>query len=112
MINTVLLNKRTASTTELHSPVICGITFTLVSEVSAELSKGPRVVSSRFRTGEYCLPKTELLKTEFMSSLKVVSSRFENLEYCLPQTEMLRIEDVSSLEVVSSLTLINLNFVF
>jgi hypothetical protein len=44
---------------------------------------------------EYCLPKTELLKTEVVSSLEI-------LGYSLPQTEILRIEYVSSLEVVST----------
>ena len=67
------------------SLLICGITVTLASEQSTELSKGPDVVSSRFRTVEYCLRKTELLKTEVASSHEVVSSRFKNLEYCLPQ---------------------------
>ena len=52
--------EQTASTVELHSPVICAITVTLASEQSTELSKGPEVVSSRFQTVEYCLPKTEL----------------------------------------------------
>ena len=86
VINTT---KQTASTTELHSPVICGITVTLVSEQSTELSKGPEVVSSRFRTVEFCLPKKELLKAEVVPSSEVVSSRFTILEYGLPQTEIL-----------------------
>ena len=86
VINTI---KQTASTTELHSLVIRGITITLVSEQSTELSKGPEVVSSRFRTVEYCLPKTKKKKkTEVVSSLEVVSSRFKILEYCLPQTKL------------------------
>jgi hypothetical protein len=82
--------------------VICGISVTLVSELSTELSKRPEDVSSRFQNVEYCLPKTELQKTEVVSSLEVVSSSFKTVEYCLPQTEILIIEVVSSLEVVSS----------
>ena len=92
--------KHTASIIELHSPVIYGISSTLVSEQTTELSPGPEVVSSRFQTMEYCLPKTELLKTKVMLSLEVVSSRFKTMVYCLPQTELLRIEIVSSLKVV------------
>jgi hypothetical protein len=65
VINTI---EQTSSTTKLHSPVICDIKVTLVSEQSTELSKGHEVVSSRFRTVEYCLPKTELLKTEVVPS--------------------------------------------
>jgi hypothetical protein len=51
---------------------------------------------------EYRLQKTELLKTEVVSSLKIVSSRLKILEYCLPQIEILGIEDVSSKEIESS----------
>ena len=85
--STIVINttEQTASTTELHSPVISGIAVTLVSEQSTELSKGPKVVSSRFRTVEYCLPKPELLKTKAFSSHEAVSSRLQNLECCLPQ---------------------------
>ena len=74
--STIVTNttKQTASTDELHSSVICGITITLVSDKSTELSKGRKVVSSRFQTVEYCLPKTKILKTEDVSSTKVVSS--------------------------------------
>ena len=46
VVNTI---EQTASTFELHSSVIRGIIVTLVSEQSTELSKGPEVVSSRFR---------------------------------------------------------------
>ncbi len=53
-----------------------------------ELSTGPEVVSSRFQTVEYCLPKAELLKTGFVPSPEVVSSHFKILEYCLPQTKL------------------------
>ena len=51
--------EQTASTVELHLPVIFAITVTLASEQSTEFSKGPEVVSSRFQIVEYCLPKTE-----------------------------------------------------
>ena len=86
----------------MYSHVICAITITLVSEQSTELSKGLEEESSRFRTVEYCLPKSELLETENVSSHEVVSSRFTILEYFFPRTEILKIEVVSSLEVVSS----------
>ena len=66
VINTT---EQIASTTELHSPVIRGITITLVSEQYTELSTGPEVVSSRFRTMKYYLPKPELQKkNEVVSS--------------------------------------------
>ena len=79
------------------------MTTTLVSEQSTKLSKGHEVVSSRFQIAEYCLiPKTELAKTEDMSSLEVVSSRYKAVQYCLPQAKILRIEAMSSLEVLSS----------
>jgi len=81
-------NNQTASTNEPHSHVIRGITVTLVSEQSTDLSKGHEVVSSSFRIVEYCLPKTELLKTEVVSSPEVISYRFKIVTYCLPQTEL------------------------
>ena len=74
------ITEQTAFTTELHSPVIRSITHTMVSEPSTEMSNGLEVVSSRFRTMEYCLPKNELLKTEAVPSLEVVTSRFQILE--------------------------------
>jgi len=49
---------------------------TLVLEQSTKLSQGPKVVSSRFLNVAYCLPTTELLKTEVVPSLEVVSSHF------------------------------------
>ena len=60
--STIVINttEKIASTTELRSPVIRDITVTLVSEQSTELSKGPKVVSSRFQIVEYCLTNTEL----------------------------------------------------
>ena len=61
----------------------------MVSKQSIELSKEPEVVSSRFRTVEYCLPKSELLKNEDVPSSEVVSFRFKIMEYCLPQAEIL-----------------------
>ncbi len=72
--------EQTASTTKLHSPLIRGIVATFVSEQSTDLSKVPKVVSSRFQTVKYCLPKIELMKTEVMSSLEVVSSRIKTVE--------------------------------
>ncbi len=83
LINTT---DQTASTIELQH--LLSVTVTLASEQSIELSKGHEVVSYRFRTLEYCLPKTEAV-----SSSEVVSSRFRAVEYCLPKTE-----DVSSPE--------------
>ena len=80
--------EQTASTTELYSPVICRITITFVSEQSTELSKGCEVVSARFQTVEYCLPKNKLSKTEDVSSREVVSSRSKILEYYLPRIEI------------------------
>ena len=59
VINTT---EQIASTTELHSPVIRGITVTLVSEQFIELSKGPEVVSSRFQNCKIPSSKTELLE--------------------------------------------------
>ena len=102
--NTIVINttEQTTSTIELHSPLICGIKTTLVSDQYTELSKGPEFISSHFQTAEYCRPKVEVLKTETVSLLEIVSSRFKTMECCLPQTEILRIEDVSSLEVVFS----------
>jgi hypothetical protein len=87
---TIVINsiEQTASTTELHSPVIRGIIVTLVSEQSTKLSKGHEALASRFLTLEYCLPKTELQKTEVVPSPEVVSSLFKILEYCLPQVEL------------------------
>jgi hypothetical protein len=64
----------------MHSPIICAITVTLVSEQSTELSKGLEAVFSQFRAVEYRLPKTELPETEDVSSLEVVSSRIKSLE--------------------------------
>jgi hypothetical protein len=89
--STIVINttEQTASTTELRSRVICGIIVTLVPKQSTELAKGLEVVSSRFRTLEYCLPKTELPKTEVVSSHEVVSSRSKILEYGLPRAEIL-----------------------
>ena len=46
----------------------------MVSEQSTVLSKGPKVVSSRFQTVEYYLPDLELLKIEAVSSKEAVSS--------------------------------------
>ena len=66
------------------------MTTTLLSEQSTESPKEHEVVSSRFQTIEYCLPKTELLKIEAMPSPEVISSRFETVEYFLPQTEILK----------------------
>ena len=43
------------------SRVIYGIIITLVSEQFIDLSKRPEVVSSRFQTVEYCLPKLNYL---------------------------------------------------
>ena len=71
--NVINTTEQTASTIELHSPVICGITTTLVSEQSTKLYKGLEVVSSCFRTVEYRLPKTELLGIEAVSSKEVIS---------------------------------------
>ena len=48
-------SKQTASTIELHSLVIRGITVTLVLEKSTEISKGREVVSSHFQIVEYYL---------------------------------------------------------
>jgi len=67
---------KTATTTELHSPLIRGIIVSLVSEHSTEMAIGLEVLSSRFRTLEYCLSKPGLQKTEVVSSPEVVSSRF------------------------------------
>ena len=60
--STIVINiiEQTAYTTEMHSPIICGITITLVSEQTTEPSKGHEVVSSRFRIVEYFLPQIEL----------------------------------------------------
>ena len=58
----------------MHLHVTYGITVTMVSEQTTELSKRPEVVSSRFRTMEYCLPKTELMEVEVVPLPKVVSS--------------------------------------
>ena len=54
--------------------VIYDTTVAFVSEQSTKLSVGLEVVSSRILTVEYCLPKTELLKTGVVSSLEVVFS--------------------------------------
>ena len=78
LINTT---QQTTPTTKMHSLVICGIPTALVSERSTELSKGAEVVSSRFQAVKYCLiQKTELVKTEVVSSLEIVSSRFKIVE--------------------------------
>ena len=87
-IKVIITIEETASTTGLHSIVIRGITITLVTEQSTESSKRLKGVSSRFRTVEYWLPKTELLKTEVVSSHEVVFSRLKILECCLQQIEL------------------------
>ena len=75
--STIAMNttKQTASTVELHSSVIRGITISLFSEHFTELTKGVEVGSSRFQNVEYCLPKTEILKYEVVSSTEVVSPK-------------------------------------
>ncbi len=65
-------------------------TVTLASEKSTELSKGPEVVSSRFRTDKYSFLKTELPKSEVVSPREFVSSRYKILEYCLLRIKILK----------------------
>ena len=86
--STIVINTTAQIAPTTASLIICGIAVTLVLEQSTELSKGPEDVSSRFQTVEYCLPKSELLKTEVVPSHAVVSSHFKILEYCLPQNEL------------------------
>ena len=62
-----------ASTVELHSRVICGITVTLVSEQSTELSKGLDVIyyPLALKLWELCLTQFKILKTIARSLLEV-----------------------------------------
>ncbi len=87
---------------------ICGITVALVSKQSTELCKGPEAVLYRLQNYGILSSKNCILKVEVVSSTDVVSSRFRTTEYCLPKQNN-EIEVVSSHEDASSLILVNLN---